>query len=75
MTIPETYNHKATSESFNGTEKAVIYYSNEANDYLVIFESQLNEDLIDRSCRVFLNKTQLELLIHAGTDVLDMEKV
>ena len=68
--IPAGYNHKATSESFNGTEKVIIYHSSEANDYLVVFESQLNEDIDEEAA--FINKTQLELIVHAGTDVLDM---
>ena len=72
MEIPEGYNHKATSESFSGTEKVVIYHSNEENDYLVVFESQLNKDIYVDG--VFINKTQLELIVHAGTDVLDMGK-
>ncbi|KKL64713.1 hypothetical protein LCGC14_2162260, partial [marine sediment metagenome] len=33
--IPAGYNHKATSESFSGTEKVIIYHSNEENDYLM----------------------------------------
>lgn len=68
MTIPETYNHKATSESFNGEEKVVIYYSDTEGDYLLVLGNPEYESLLDL---VYLNKTQLELIVHAGTDVLD----
>jgi hypothetical protein len=65
MNVPEGYNHKATSESFNGTEKVSIYYSNEHSKYLLTFGEQ----------EVYFNKTQLELIVHAGTDVLDNAKI
>ncbi len=69
--IPAGYNHKATSESFSGTEKVIIYYSGEEAEYLVVFESHLNEDVEESG--TFINKTQLQLLVHAGADVLDMD--
>ena len=67
--VPDGYNHKATSESFSRTEKVIIYHSNSVDRYLLVFESQLNEDTDEAG--VFINKTQLQLLVHAGTDVLD----
>lgn len=70
--IPSGYNHKATSESFSGTEKVVVYYSSEDAGYLVVCSSKLNEDVEEFA--TYLNKAQLQLLVHAGTDVLDMDK-
>ena len=70
--VPAGYNHKATSESFSGVTKVIIYYSGYESNYLVVFENHLNEDIEEKG--VFVNKTQLELLVHAGTDVLDMDK-
>jgi hypothetical protein len=66
--IPPGYNHKATSESFTGTDKVVIYYSSTAGDYLVVAETQLNEDIQEQGW--YFTETQLKLIIHAGTDVL-----
>ena len=66
MTIPEGYNHKATSDNYAGTVRVVIYYSNVEDNFLV----QINED-----GQVTLSKTELELIVHAGTDVLDNLKV
>ena len=67
MNVPEGYNHKATSESFNGTDKVSIYYSDTAGDYQVyVFANQEEEGKT-----LYLSKTQLELLTHAGKDVLD----
>jgi hypothetical protein len=63
--IPKGYNHKATSEGFNGNGKAVIYYSNENDKYFIMMDDQP---------MAFLTKSQLELLIHAATDVIDMTK-
>ena len=68
MEIPEGYNHKATSESFNREEKATIYYSDTEGSYLLVLGNPEYESLFDL---VYLSKTQLELLVHAGTDVLD----
>ncbi len=67
MTVPEGYNHKATSESFNGTDKVSIYYSSIHGDYLVYVYANQEED----GKTLYLSKTQLELLVHAGKDVLD----
>ena len=63
--IPETYNHKATSESFNGTEKVVIYYSSTYDDYLL----EINDGTDGQGW--FFTKAQLELIAHASTDVLE----
>ncbi len=71
--VPPGYNHKATSENFNGAEKVVIYYSSKLGNYLVVFHSKLNEDVDEAG--VLLNATQLELVVHAGTDVLHDAKV
>ncbi|KKK56421.1 hypothetical protein LCGC14_3064680 [marine sediment metagenome] len=70
--IPDGYNHKATSESFSGTEKVVIYHSSTEDRYLIVSCSKLNEGVNEDG--VFINKTQLELIVHAGTDVLDMSR-
>ena len=40
----------------------------------MVFESHLNEGIDIEEEAAFVNKTQLELLVHAGTDVLDMGK-
>lgn len=63
MEVPEGYNHKATSDSFNGAERVVIYYSKVEDDYLLHITGE-----------VFVNVTkgQLELIVHAGGDVLEM---
>lgn len=63
MVIPEGYNHKATSQSFNESERVVIYYSKVDDQYLL----QVNED-----AGLFISKEQLALVVHAGTDVLEM---
>ena len=68
MTVPESYNHKATSESFNGADKVSIYYSSTFGDYLVYIYA--NQE--DEGKTVYVSKPQLDLLVHAGTDVLDM---
>ena len=67
MEIPEVYNHKATSESFNGTDKVSIYYSDTVGDYQVYVFANQEEN----GKTLYLSKSQLELLVHAGTDVLD----
>jgi len=66
MEIPDGYNHKATSDNYAGTVRVAIYYSGVEDNFLV----QINDD-----GRVTLSKTELELLVHAGTDVLDNLKV
>ena len=70
--VPGSYNHKATSESFNGMEKVIIYYSGEEVQYLVVWESREYDNIYETGR--FITKTQLELVVHAGTDVLDMDK-
>ena len=70
MKVPESYHHKATSESFNGAEKISVYFSSTFNDYLVYIYATPEED----GKTLYLNKTQLELIVHAGTDVMDMSK-
>jgi hypothetical protein len=70
MEIPEGYDHKATSESFNGAERVSVYYNKVAADYLVVVGGVLDEEQ-----GWYFNKAQLELIVHAGTDVLDDAKV
>ena len=69
MDIPEGYNHKATSDSFSGAERVVIYYSKVEDNYLVVVGNPDYESLLRE---VYVTKGQLELLIHAGTDVIEM---
>ena len=64
MEIPEGYNHKATSDSFNGAERVVIYYSKVEDNYLIVYNG------VDQG--FIVTKAQLELLVHAGTDVIEM---
>jgi len=68
MPIPEGYYHKATNESFNGGYRVEIYYSTLADDYLVVLDE-------DTDTGIYFDKTQLELLILAASDVLHDEKV
>jgi len=68
MYVPEGYYHKATNESFNGGERVQIFYNTVEDDYLIIVG-------VDDEQGWFFNKTQLELLILAGKDVLDDEAV
>lgn len=63
--IPKGYNHKATSTGFNGKGSAVIYRSDQQDDYFIVID--------DREI-AFLTLEQLKLLHHAVTDVLDMAK-
>ena len=63
MEIPEGYNHKATSDSFNGAERVVIYYSKVEDNYLLHIEGEVY---------LTVTKGQLELIVHAGTDVIEM---
>lgn len=63
MEIPEGYNHKATSDSFNGAERVVIYYSKVEDDYLLVINDEQGWTF---------TKAQLELIVHAGGDVLEM---
>ena len=69
--IPEGYAHKATSENFTRTEKVVIYYSRMEDLYLVQVKQ---EGRIIKSLGT-LTKAQLELVIHAASDVLHDAKV
>lgn len=67
---PEGYDHKATSESFNQGQSVEIYYSRMADEYLVVV---IDEDGDEKP--YYFNKTQLELLVHAASDVLHDQKV
>ena len=67
MSVPEGYFHKATSQSFSGAETVVIYYSKVEDNYIV----QVETPGVLKSLGV-LTKAQLELVVHAGTDVLEM---
>ena len=62
---PKGYNHKATSEGFNGKGSAAIYYSNQNDDYFIV---------IDGNDVAFLTLEQLKLFHHAASDVIDMSK-
>ena len=64
MEIPEGYYHKATSYSFNEAEKVVIYYSKVEDDYLLVVNDGIEG--------TYLTKAQLELVVHVGTDVIEM---
>jgi hypothetical protein len=63
--VPEGYFHKATNESFNGAIKVSIYYSSLNDDFLL----EINDG--EEGQGWFFNKTQLELIVQAGKDVLD----
>jgi hypothetical protein len=65
------YTHKATSESFNGAEKVSVYYSKVSNQYAVYIHANQEED----GKIFYVSKGQLELVIHAGKDVMDDERV
>lgn len=71
--IPESYNHKATSDNYGGTVRVIIYYSNVEDKYLLHLVQINDMEIPDRL--VFLTKTELELIVHAGTDVIDNSKV
>ncbi len=71
MALPEGYIHKATSENFTQTQKAVVYYSRLEDLYLVQVEE---EGRIIKSLGT-LTAGQLEMVIHAGSDVLHDAKV
>jgi hypothetical protein len=47
-----------------------VYYNKVAADYLVVVGGVLDEEQ-----GWYFNKAQLELIVHAGTDVLDDAKV
>lgn len=69
MEIPEGYDHKATSDSFSKAERVVIYYSKVEDNYLLRIGNPDYEYLLNE---VFVTKAQLELIVHAGTDVIEM---
>jgi hypothetical protein len=66
MEIPEGYYHKATTESFNGSSKVVIYASQLEDDYFLV---------IDDDQGWYFNATQLDLIVRTGKDVLDDAQV
>ena len=68
MEIPEGYNHKATSDSFSGAERVVIYYSKVEDDYFIVAGKPEEEPHLE----VYVSLSQLKLIVHAGTDVIDM---
>ena len=69
MSVPEGYFHKATSQSFSGNDTVVIYYSKVEANYLVQIECM--GGTVVKSLGI-MTKEQLELVVHAGTDVLEM---
>ena len=69
MEIPEGYAHKATSDSFNGTESVVIYHNNASDTYLVSVVQMDNEPK-----EMYVTKTQLELIVQSANDALDMRR-
>ncbi len=69
MYVPEEYYHKATNESYNGGEKVVIHYSTVDDNYLVVIGVEPDE------MGYYFTKTQLELVVLAGSDVLQDEQV
>ncbi|KKL62426.1 hypothetical protein LCGC14_2185290 [marine sediment metagenome] len=63
MTIPEGYNHKATSEGIQfGRGKAQVYYSKINDDYILLVDSEVYGSF---------TKSQLGVILHVITDVLD----
>ena len=68
--VPIGYVHKATSHSFNEAENVVVYYSSLDDRYLIVLHSKLNEDVDELG--IFVNKTHLELIVNAASDVIDM---
>ena len=71
LDIPKEYYHKATSESFNGSQKVSVYYSKTSNEYAVYVHANQEED----GKTLYVSKVQLELILHAGKDVLDDERI
>lgn len=69
MLVPEGYDHKATSHSFNGAEKASVYFSKVDNQFAVYIHE--NHGTGEEGKVLFVSKVQLEILISAGKDVLD----
>ena len=70
MTLPEGYTHKATTDNFTQTEKAVVYYSRLENLYLI----QVETEGVVKSLGT-ITPAQLELVVHAASDVLHDAKV
>lgn len=63
MTLPEGYNHKATSEGLQfGRGKAQVYYSKINDDYFL---------MVDGEAYGPFTKAHLGLIVHVVTDVLD----
>lgn len=71
MVIPDTYAHKATSESFNGRTGVSVYYSRAFDNYFILIRGT---DL-DNEVGLYFTKTELELMIHAAKDTLDDQRV
>jgi uncharacterized protein (DUF952 family) len=68
--LPEGYIHKATTDNFNQTAKAVIYYSKVEELYLVHVEA----DGIIQSLGT-LTAQHLQLVVDAAEDALHDAKV
>jgi hypothetical protein len=71
MNVPNNFYHKATNESFNGSVKISIYYNSLSDLYFVM----MGGATADEEQGWYFTKTQLELVIQAGKDVLDDERV
>jgi hypothetical protein len=70
MAVPEGYDHKATSEGFGGRTKVSIYHSRLDDDfYIEIGGPQTTTP------HLIVTRTELQLIVHAGKDVLDDESV
>ncbi len=67
MLVPEGYDHKATSDSFNGADTVSVYFNKMTNDFAVYVHGNQEED----GKILFVSKIQLETLLNAGKDVLD----
>ena len=63
MTIPEGYNHKATSEGLQfGRGKAQVFYSKLEDNYLLIVDDETHGPF---------TKAQFGLVLHVISDVLE----
>ena len=63
MNVPENYNHKATSEGLQfGRGKAQVFYSKLEDDYILIVDGETHGPF---------TKSQLGVILHVITDVLD----
>jgi hypothetical protein len=65
--IPEGYAHKATSDSFLGTESVVIYHNSTEDRYFISVQPHADEFE-----EMYVTEQQLELLVQSANDVLDM---